>query len=118
MLHIGRNIITLLISKILGAVIIFLVYTRLIQYLGPEVAGQYGLIASYLTIFSFFVDLGMQQLVIKKVSEDKTHAGKYLANYFGIQFLLGLMFMLIMDGFVFFADYPAEVKLALYITSV
>ena len=85
MLHIGRNIFSLLISRILTAVILFLVYTRLLQYLGPEIAGQYGLMAAYLTVFSFFVDLGMQQLVIKKISEDKTQTSKYLSNYFGIQ---------------------------------
>src|ERR1700733_6435257 len=101
MLHIGRNILSLLISRILAAVILFLIYTRLLQYLGPEAAGQFGLLAAYLTVFNFFVDLGMQQLVIKKVSEDRTQASKYLSNYFGIQFLLGVGFMLIMDGLIF-----------------
>jgi O-antigen/teichoic acid export membrane protein len=66
-------------------------------------------------VFSFFVDLGMSQLVIKKISEDRTNANKYLNNYFSIQFLLGIIFMLIMDGVVYFADYPMEVKQSLYI---
>src|SRR6185295_17234724 len=106
MMHIGRNILSLLISRVLAAAILFLVYTRLIQYLGPEAAGQYGLMAAYLTVFNFFVDLGMQQLVIKKISEDRTQASKYLANYFGIQFVLGLVFMLIMDAIIFTSHYP------------
>src|SRR5579872_1196211 len=100
MLHIGRNILNLLISRILAAVILFLVYTHLIQYLGPNAAGEYGLLAAYLTVFNFFVDLGMQQLVIKKISENKDQAQKYLSNYFGIQFCLGMLFMLILDGIV------------------
>src|SRR3989338_5044461 len=115
MLHIGRNIITLLISKILGAVIIFLVYTRLIQYLGPEVAGQYGLLAAYLTVLSFFVDLVMQQLVIKKISEDKTQVAKYLGNYLSIQFGLGLFFMCLMDIIIWNAGYPPLVRHSLYV---
>jgi O-antigen/teichoic acid export membrane protein len=118
MQQIGRNIISLIISRVLAAVILFLIYTRLIQYLGPEAAGQFGLMAAYLTVFSFFVDLGMQQLVIKKVSEDKSQAEKYLSNYFGIQFLLGLGFMAIMDILVLSAHYPAIVTHALLITSV
>lgn len=117
MLHIGRNIISLLLSRIVTAVILFLVYTRLIQYLGPEVAGQYGLLAGYLTVFAFFVDLGMQQLVIKKVSENREEAGKYLTNYFGIQFLLGFIFMLLMDIIVINANYPLLVKQSLFITA-
>ena len=118
MLHIGRNIITLLISKILGAAIIFLVYTRLIQYLGPESAGQYGLLAAYLTVFSFFVDLGMQQLVIKKISEDKTHVAKYLGNYLSIQFGLGLFFMVVMDVIVYNAGYEPLIRHSLYIIAL
>ncbi len=118
MLHIGRNIINLLISRILAAAVLFLLYTRLIQYLGPESAGQFGLLAAYLTVFAFFVDLGMQQLVIKKISEDKTQATKYLGNYFVIQFLLGLGFMLLMDAIVWQAHYPILVKHSLYITAL
>lgn len=118
MLHIGRNVISMLISRILAAVILFLIYTHLVQYLGPAQAGQFGLLASYLTVFSFFVDLGMSQLVIKKISEDREHASKYLNNYFTTQFLLALGFMVIMDAFVFFADYPQVVKNALYITAL
>lgn len=118
MLHIGRNIFSLILSRVLSGVILFLIYTRLIQYLGPEAAGEFGLIASYLTVFNFFVDLGMSQLVIKKMSEDQTQIGKYLTNYFCIQLGLGLIFMVIMDGFVYFAHYPENVKNALYVAAV
>lgn len=117
-MHIGRNIISLIISRVLAAVILFLIYTRLIQYLGPTLAGEFGLMAAYLTVFNFFVDLGMQQLVIKKVSEDKSLAAKYLSNYFGIQFLLGLGFMLIMDVLVLSAHYPPLVTHSLLIVSL
>ncbi|OGE87922.1 MAG: hypothetical protein A3J07_00135 [Candidatus Doudnabacteria bacterium RIFCSPLOWO2_02_FULL_49_13] len=118
MLQIGRNIFSLLVSRILTAIILFLVYTRLIQYLGPEQAGQYGLLAAFLTVFGFFVDLGMQQLVIKKISENRAEAGKYLGNYFVIQFLLGIGFMLILDTIVFTGSYPPLVKQSLYITGI
>jgi len=108
----------LIVSRLVAAIILFLIYTRLIQYLGPHAAGEYGLVAAYLTVFTFFVDLGMQQLVIKKVSEDKTQASKYLGNYFGIQFCLGLIFMGIMVTLVLLAHYPALVRNSLLIASV
>jgi O-antigen/teichoic acid export membrane protein len=118
MQHIGRNIFSLILSRVISGIILFLIYTKLIQYLGPDQAGQYGLLSSYLTVFSFFVDIGMSQLVIKKISEDREHAQKYLNNYFFIQLALALAFTVIMAAFVFFADYPAVVKLALYVTSL
>ncbi|HEX5430170.1 MAG TPA: flippase [Patescibacteria group bacterium] len=118
MQQIGRNILSLLFSRVIAGIILFLIYTRLIQYFGPNVAGQYGLIVAFLTVFNFFVDLGMQQLVIKRVSENRNEAGKYLANYFGIQFLLGLGFMLLMDAIVLFSNYPPIVKHSLYVTAL
>lgn len=117
MLHIGRNILSLITSRVLSAVILVLIYFRLLEYLGPAAAGQYGLQAAYLTVFAYFVDLGMQQLVIKKMSENKDEAGKYLSNYFGIQFILGLAFAAIMIGIVLSANYPQIVQRALLITS-
>ncbi|MBI3952839.1 MAG: flippase [Candidatus Doudnabacteria bacterium] len=118
MLHIGRNIFSLIFSRVLAGIILFLIYTRLAEYLGPEVAGQYGLLAAYVTVFNFFIDLGMSQLVIKKISENRSNASKYLGNYFAIQLLLAVFFMLIMDSIVFFADYPQIVKNSLYLASL
>ncbi|MBI2607531.1 MAG: flippase [Candidatus Doudnabacteria bacterium] len=118
MLQIGRNIFSLVFSRVIAGIILFLIYAQLAQYLGPVKAGQYGLLAGFITVFSIFVDLGMSQLVIKKISEDRARASKILANYFSIQFLLGVGFMLIMAGYIFTTDYPQIVKNALYITSV
>lgn len=118
MQHLGRNILSMVVSRVLSGVILFLIYTRLVQYLGPEAAGHFGLLSSYVTVFAFFVDLGMSQLVIKKMSEDSSNMGKYLTNYFLIQLALGLMFMGIMDVFVLLADYPPHVKQALYVAAV
>lgn len=117
MLHIGRNIVSLLVSRVAASVVLFLIYTRLAQYLGPEAAGQFGLLAGILGIFSLFVDLGMSQLVIKKISEDQEHASKYLSNYFAIQAILAVFFGLLMAGFVALGDYPGNVKNALYVAS-
>jgi O-antigen/teichoic acid export membrane protein len=118
MQHIGRNILSMVVSRVLSGVILFLIYSRLVQYLGPEAAGHFGLLASYLTVFSFFVDLGMSQLVIKKMSEDASHMGKYLTNYFVVQLGLGVAFMAIMDMVVFLSDYPQHVKSALYVAGL
>ncbi|MBX4191197.1 MAG: flippase [Candidatus Doudnabacteria bacterium] len=117
MLHIGRNILSLLTSRVLSAIILLLIYFRLLDYLGPEATGQYGLQAAYLTIFAFFVDLGIQQLVIKKISENREEASKYLSNYFGIQLLLGLGFAVIMTAIVLSAHYPSVVERALFATA-
>lgn len=116
MQQIGRNIISLLVSRIFVIVILFFTFTRLLSYFGAETAGQYALIVGYLTVINFFIDLGMLQLVIKKVSENKSEAGKYLSNFFGIQFLLAVGFMLLLDIIALTSHYPDVLKHALYVT--
>jgi O-antigen/teichoic acid export membrane protein len=117
MLHIGRNILSLITSRVLSAIILLLIYFRLPEYLGAEAMGKYGLQSSYLIVFAYFVDLGMQQLVIKKISENRAEASKYLSNYFGIQFLLGIAFALIMAATILVSDYPPLVTNSLLVTA-
>src|SRR5258708_19817870 len=51
------------------------------------------------------------------MSENRDETGKYLTNYFGIQFLLGLTFASIMAAIVLSAHYPLLVERALLVTS-
>src|SRR5581483_7379345 len=118
MQQIGRNIISLLFSRVIAGIILLFTYSQLIRYFGPNTAGQFGLIAGYLTVFNFFVDLGMQSLIVKKVSEDREHTSDYLSGYFVIQFLLGFGFMLVLDVIVLTSHYPDVVRYALYITGL
>ena len=115
MMQIGRNIFSLLLSRTIAGIILFLVYTKLTGYLGPEALGQFGLLSVYLVVFSLFVDLGMSQLVIKKISEDREHTGKYLSSYFFIQTALGVFFMVIMDIIVYVSNYPDIVRNSLFV---
>lgn len=118
MLHIGRNILSMVISRVLSGVILFLIFIKLSGYLGDEATGQFGLLASYLTVFNIFVDLGMSQYVIKKMSENRDEIPKYYSNYMTVQTILSFFFMLLMAGLVTVADYPQLVKNSLYVASV
>jgi O-antigen/teichoic acid export membrane protein len=118
MQQIGRNIASLLLSRVTSGIILLLIYFRLLDYFGPDIAGQYALISGFLMIANIFVDLGMQQLIIKKVSENLSEAKWYLSNYFGIQFLLGFGFMLVLDAIAITSHYPEIVKNALYVTGL
>ncbi len=95
MRHIGRNIFSLGLSRIVSGVIIFVVYIKLVTYLGPTDFGRFSLVLAYYTIFLLLVDLGIQRYVIKKVSEDEANASLYLGNFFVAQFLISLAVLLV-----------------------
>jgi len=91
MQRIGKNIFSLGLSRVVSGIVLFLVYIRLVTYLGPNEFGKLSLVMAYYTIFLLLVDLGISRFVIKRMSEDKTLAPTYLGNFFVAQFLLSLV---------------------------
>lgn len=89
--RIGRNIFSLGLSRIISGIILFVVYTRLVQFLGPSDYGRYALVLAYYTIFTLVMDLGISKYVTKKVSEEKSAAAVYAGNYLILQFLVSLL---------------------------
>lgn len=85
---VNRNIFSLVISKILAGVLVFLGYASLFRYLGTYASGQYQFVLSYVALFGVVVDFGIQQMVIKKVSEHKDEAKNYLGHFFAVEFFL------------------------------
>ncbi len=79
--RVGRNVFSLGLSRILSGIILFVVYLRLVVYLGPGEFGKFSLVFAYYLIFLLLIDLGISRYVIKKVSEDRTRSGLYLGNF-------------------------------------
>lgn len=89
----SKNIFWLTFSRIISLVLLFLAYTQLFRYLGPYQSGQFQFVLSFTTLFGVIIDFGIQQYVIKKISEDKSSAKKYFTNFFGVEVVLsGLVY--------------------------
>lgn len=69
-------------------ILLFLAYLLLTNYLGPYRYGQFQFVLSYVTLFGVVVDFGIQQYVIKKISEDPTQAKKYFHNFLTVEIVL------------------------------
>lgn len=93
--RVGRNVLSLGLSRIVSGIILFVVYTRLATYLGPGDFGKFSLVIAYFMIFSLVVDFGISRYVIKKVSEDQTVASLYLGNFVVAQIFLSLFILLL-----------------------
>ncbi len=110
---VSRNIITLVGSRIFAAVLVFVGYASLFRYLGTYVSGQHQFVLSFVTLFSVIADLGIQQLVIKKVSENLSESKKYLGTFFAVEFFLALALWLVLILIAFSGHYEPGVRNAM-----
>lgn len=115
---IGRNILSLGLSRIISGVILFFVYVRAITYLGPEEFGKLSLVLAYYVIFILLVDFGISKYVIKTVSEDKNLGSLYLGNYLVAQFFLGLAALVLFYYIPIWLHYEKSVAESMLIVGV
>lgn len=116
--RIGRNIFSLGLSRVISGIIIFVVYIKLVIYLGPHEFGKFALVLTYYVIFSLLVDLGISKYVIKKISEDKNLAAPYLGNFFVSQFLISLLALILFILMPRILNYETDVASAMLLAGI
>mgnify|MGYP002076930124 CR=1 FL=1 len=92
-------------------VLLFLAYLLLTSYLGPYRYGQFQFVLSYVTLFGVIIDFGIQQYIIKKISEDRTQAKKYFHNFLAVEIVLAALVYGAMVGVAYYNGYePVVIK--------
>jgi O-antigen/teichoic acid export membrane protein len=112
---VARNVFSLTLSKIIAGMLVLVGYATIFRYLGTFKTGQYQFALSYVMLFAVVVDFGIQQMVIKKVSEDNQHAKKYLGNFFAVEFFLALFIYALLLGIIFLTKPDIEVQRAIIV---
>ncbi len=115
MSKVSRNILSLVFSRVLAAALVFVGYASMFRYLGTYASGQYQFVLSYVLLFSVVVDFGIQQLVIKKVSENKEEAKKYLGHFFAVEFILALSIWIVLAAIAVWAGYDPLVRNGIFV---
>ncbi|MEK7076010.1 MAG: oligosaccharide flippase family protein, partial [Patescibacteria group bacterium] len=115
MSKVTRNILSLVFSRVLAAALVFVGYASMFRYLGTYASGQYQFVLSYVLLFSVVVDFGIQQLVIKKVSENKEEGKKYLGHFFAVEFVLALSIWIVLSAIAVFAGYDQLVRNGIFV---
>ena len=112
------NFWTLTVSKVLYRLVSIGVAMYLARTLGAAVLGDYAVVMNVLTLYLAFADLGVTNLVIKDVSQNRDLTASYLDNFFVLQFLVGLLLvgLIMLTGFL--SGYEQLLLIALAIGSV
>lgn len=111
----SKNIMWLSVSRVISLGLLFLAYTQLFRYLGPEKSGQFQFVLSYVTLFGVVIDFGIQQYIIKKISEDRSKAKHYFHNFLAVEAILVLIVYGAMVGIAFLNGYEPDVMKAIMV---
>lgn len=112
------NFWTLTVSKVLYRLVSIGVAMYLARALGASVLGEYATVMNVLTLYLAFGDLGVTNLVIRDVSQDRSRAASYLDNFFVLQLLVGLLLIALIMLTGVAARYESIIIIALAIGSI
>lgn len=114
----SKNILWLSVSRVISLALLFLAYTQLFRYLGPESSGQFQFVLSFVTLFGVVIDFGIQQYVIKKISEDTTQAKKYFHNFLAVELLIVVLIYGAMVAVSYINGYEPVVRHAIMLAGL
>jgi len=85
------------------------------RFLGVKTFGEYSIVIAYLTIFYTLSDFGVNSILIREFSHDKSYAKKNFKKVLSLRIAFGLVLTSLAGIIVFFMPYSIAVKSAIYI---
>jgi O-antigen/teichoic acid export membrane protein len=114
----SKNIFWLTLSRVIALIFLGIAYIFLFRYLGTYRTGQHQFVLAYVTIFGIIVDFGIQQYVIKKISEDTSRVKTYFHHFFAIEVVLATLVYLVLVGTAYFNGYEPLVRDAIMLAGL
>ena len=106
--------ISLVIQKILS----FVYFSYLATRLGVEQTGLYFFALSFITMLAVFVDLGMNNTLIKQVAKEPQQTNRYFSQSVLIRLGLGVLMYLVLIALSFGLGYELLTRQALYLAGL
>jgi O-antigen/teichoic acid export membrane protein len=113
--RIARNTTLLLLSNVASFVIGFFFTMYVARYLAAEGFGVLSFAMAFTAIFGVLTDIGLQTLMIREITRDKSLAAKYLSNIAVLKVVLGIITFGLIALTAQLAHYPAETVRVIYL---
>ncbi len=105
-------------ALILQKILAFVYFTFLARGLGVEDLGKYSFAFSFTTIFSVFVDVGLNSVLTREIAKDRNKTKEILVNVLGVKLLLGFFTYFLVVAVINFMGYPELTKQLVYLTGM
>lgn len=113
-----RNTGVILVGNAANKVLNFIVLIYLARYLGSSDFGKYSFVFAYLFFFSVLTLLGINKIVVREISKDKTIQEKIIGNALSIRLLLSIAAIILSLIIINLLNYPFDTKVLVYIMSI
>lgn len=113
--NLARNTFNLLIGFLVSYALSIISTIYIANYLGVSGFGTLSFGIAFTGIFSFIGDLGLQTLLVKELSRDKSVVSRYFGNANIIKLALALLTVLAVVVIINILNYPQETKIIVYI---
>ncbi|MBI2869867.1 MAG: flippase [Chloroflexi bacterium] len=113
--RIAKNAALLYASRIMSTALKFVLFIYIARTLGDVTLGKFTFAIVFTTFFSILIPLGLDDLLVRDVSRDKTAAAKYLGNIAALRLFLSAIAFILMVTVIYLMDYPDDTRLAVAI---
>ena len=96
--------------------LIILIY--LARYLGSAEFGRYSFVIAFIFLFGIIADLGVNTIVVREISRDRSIAEKMLGNALVIKIFLSVVAIFLSISTINLLNYPESTKILVYIASL
>jgi O-antigen/teichoic acid export membrane protein len=112
---VARNSSFLIGSEIFSRIITFVLTVYIVRLLGAADYGRLSFAISLSLLFAVFSDLGINAIMIREISREKSEAGKYVGNMCVLRFLLSVVAWGLIFLTVNLMGYPENVTVLVYL---
>lgn len=118
MASISQNSLYLISGSVIQKILGFIYFIFLARFLGPESVGKYTFAISFTTIFSIFIDWGLNQVLIRSVAQNQTKTRDYFYNILAIKLIFSAFIYLVIILIVNLMGYPEITKKLVYLAAL
>lgn len=115
---IAKNTAFITIAYIGQKIISFVYFTLIARQIGATSTGKYFFALSFTTIFVVFIDLGLNQVLIREAARFKDKAQNYFSTVLWAKFFLALLTYLAAIIVINLMGYPTEIKQLVYLSAI
>ena len=98
-------------GKVLGDLFTFLFLVYFARIFGIDILGKYAFAMSFGGLFTIFINMGLNIVMVRDLSQDRHLSAKYMANLLVTQGVLAILIWLLIGYFVFAQKFSYDTKI-------
>jgi O-antigen/teichoic acid export membrane protein len=113
--RVSKNILSLFAAQFFSMILSMVLSIFIARLLGDLNFGHYSFAITFITLYTIFMDLGYDTLLVRDVARDKSLVSNYVNNILSLRFLTSFVIFILMVFTINIIGYPEIVKNIVYL---